>query len=274
MKFDLHMHSVYSDGDLLPEALALIANEQSLDMVALTDHDSMAGYLPFLKALQPYNIRLIPGVEWSVSWQQQEIHVLGLGFDPHSLNLQRYLDVQFQRRFARALKIAQSLTAMGFKDNFRAVVEVAGHHHLSRTHFAKYLVDICGVKDYKAAFRDYLGRHAKAYVPSRWGGIAETVDVIHAAGGYAILAHPLHYRLTTAQLKGLFRDFKQQGGDGIELISAYQSAKDGHRLLQLAKPFNFLYSSGSDFHRTQAFRPTLGGQSTLDAEIEWIWQVL
>ena len=274
MKFDFHMHSVYSDGDLSPEALALIAIDQGLDMVALTDHDSIEGYLPFLKALQPHNIRLIPGVECSVSWQKQEIHVLGLGIDPNSSVLQRYLGLQFQRRFARALLISRGLTAMGFKENFKAVIEVAGHYHVSRTHFAKYLVDVCGVKDYKAAFRDYLGRHAKAYVPSQWGNIEETVDVIHAAGGYAVLAHPLHYQLSTAQLKGLFRDFKQQGGDGIELISAYQTAKDSHRLLNLAKPFNFIYSSGSDFHRTQSFRPTLGGQSAFEAEIEWIWKVL
>jgi 3',5'-nucleoside bisphosphate phosphatase len=274
MKFDFHMHSYYSDGDLSPEALALLAHQQDLNIIALTDHDTIDGFQPFLTALEPHNIRLIPGIEFSVTWQKQEIHVLGLGLDPDSSVLKRYLSLQFQRRFARALLISKSLNAMGFKDNLKAVINLAGHYHLSRAHFAKYLVDVCGVRDHKSAFRDYLGRHAKAYAPSQWGGIEETVDIIHAAGGYAILAHPLHYQLTTAQLKGLFRDFKQQGGDGIELISAYQTAKDSHRLLNLAKPFNFLYSSGSDFHRLQSFRPTLGGQSTIDIDIEWIWNVL
>ena len=274
MKFDFHMHSCYSDGDLSPEALALIAHEQQLDILSLTDHDTIEGYFPFLNALKSFNIRLIPGLECSVSWQKQELHVLGLGIDPDSLDLKRYLALQFQRRFSRALLISNGLTSMGFKGNLKRVIELAGHYHLSRTHFAKYLVDICGVKDHKAAFRDYLGRHAKAYVPSQWGSIEATVKVIHAAGGFAILAHPLHYQLTTAQMKGLFRDFKQQGGDGIELISAYQTAKDSHRLLNLAKPFQFLYSSGSDFHRLQSFRPTLGGHSTLDLDIEWIWKVL
>lgn len=272
MKVDLHCHSIYSDGELNPRELLDLALANGVAMLALTDHDTLDGFAELNQLSMNHPIHIVPGLECSVTWQKMELHILAYRVDPDSQRLKRFLHQQFQRRWTRALLISEALGKLGFSNNLEKVLEIAGHYGLSRTHFAKYLVQNEYVTDNKMAFKKYLGSHGAAFVPSIWATLEETVAVINEAGGEAVIAHPLHYSLSTAQLKGLFKAFKSFGGTGIEVISGIMNLKDMQRLIKLSNGFDLKLSSGSDFHKPQIFRASLGGQTPLPQHCQGIWQ--
>lgn len=263
MKIDFHCHSFYSDGECSPLEIFEMALKHQVEALALTDHDSIQGYHELTLLAKNHPIKIIPGLECSVSWQNKELHVLGLGVEPDNAALLRMLQRQAQRRFARAIKIAELLTKLGVKTPLASSLEIAGHYGLTRSHFAKCLLSQGKVSTHQMAFQRYLGERAPAYVPAQWESLAETVEVIQQAQGIAVLAHPMHYGLSTAHLKGLLQQFKALGGLGIEVISGTTSAKDCARLTAFATNLNLSLSSGSDFHRVQSFRPQVGGQAQL-----------
>lgn len=271
IKVDLHCHSYYSDGECSPAEILTMALANGVEILALTDHDTLVGSLILQDLAKGYPIRIISGVECSVSWQRMELHVVGLNVDPKHTALIHFLQAQEQRRFLRALQISNALSQQGFSDNLLEVIEIAGHYGLSRTHFAKYLVARGAVPDTATAFKKYLGSHAPAYVMSQWASLEETIAVIHQSGGVAVLAHPTHYRLSTAQLKGLIKTFKSFGGKGIEVVSGIMKVKDMNRLIQLARGFGLALSSGSDFHKPRPYRAAIGGQTQIPLQHLPIW---
>jgi predicted metal-dependent phosphoesterase TrpH len=272
MIVDLHCHSYYSDGDCSPEELLDIALTNQVNMLALTDHDCLDGYWHLERLAEGKPIRIIPGLECSVTWQRQELHVLGLNIDPEHPRLNRYLTAQAQRRWQRALQITALLQKIGIEGSLQGVMEIAGHQNISRTHYAKWLVNSHIVKDTASAFKQYLGSRACAYAPSQWASLEETIAVIKEAGGHAVLAHPMHYSLSTAGLKGLFKAFKTHGGEGIELISGLITMKDIEKIKKLVHLFDFKVSTGSDFHRKQIYRASLGKQTSVPDDMLPIWQ--
>lgn len=269
MKVDLHCHSFYSDGDCSPLELIDMATQNEVTHLAITDHDNIDVYqhLPSI----PHGLRIIPGIECSVTWQRQEFHVVGLNIDLDSKDLRYYLHAQLQRRYERALKISAQLNQLGIPQSFNKVAEVAGHAVISRTHFAKFLVKEDIVRDHQTAFRKYLGARAPAYIPSQWASLEETVAVIRQAGGHAVLAHPMHYSLSTAQTKALFKCFKEAGGAAAEVVSGATNVKDILRWVQMSSNFRLKMSSGSDFHRPSSHRVGIGQQSKLPAHASPLW---
>jgi predicted metal-dependent phosphoesterase TrpH len=275
-RVDLHCHSFYSDGDCSPQEILSMAENHKLNLLALTDHDTIQGYFELKELAAASPISIVPGLECSVTWQGMELHVLGLGVDPSSHALQDYIVQQGQKRFARAIQIAELLSKQGVSHALSGVLAIAGHYGISRTHFAKYLVQAQKVTNTQMAFKKYLGARAPAYVASNWYSLENTIELIQAAGGVAVLAHPLHYSLSTAQLKGLVKQFKHLGGRAIEVVSGPMKSKDIQRLMSLALNFNLGFSSGSDFHRKQAFRPAVGAQLQLQsfAATEWMQELI
>ena len=272
MKADLHFHSRYSDGELSLSELIQMAIQNEVQLLSLTDHDVLDGYPEFSERAKAHGISVIAGIECSVTWFSQELHVVGLGVDIAHPRLRDYLEVQKEKRLHRAKQIAHRLETIGFKDCFEKVCVLAGHQNISRTHFAKLLVQEYRVRDAKSAFKDYLGQRGAAYVACPWVNLSETIVCIRAAGGEAVLAHPLHYALTTAQLKGLIQAFKEAGGEGLEVVSGFQPPKDTKRLAQFCLQFHLWASTGSDFHRIAPFRASLGQQNDLPETLRPIWQ--
>jgi hypothetical protein len=270
-KADLHCHSYFSDGECAPAEILQMALERQVDILALTDHDTLEGYKELAVLAKDSPIKIIPGIECSVTWQRMELHVIALNINPMDLNLNAYLKRQAEKRTERALNIVQALNQLGIALELNDVIKIAGHDNLSRTHFAKYLVQNNIVPDNASAFKRYLGSRAKAYVPSQWTSLEETIPIIEKAGGIAILAHPTHYQLSTAQLKGLLKHFKTIGGRGVEVISGIMNQKDMRRLIKLANQFNLSLSSGSDFHRLIPYRAKIGGQTEFPKDCIPIW---
>lgn len=151
--------------------------------------------------------------------------MVGLGIDLKHPKLLQYIENQQRKRLCRAQEIAQKLDAIGFENTFDEVMKLAGHHNLSRSHFAHYLLNVGAVKTKQSAFKLYLGEGAPAYVMSSWLGLSDTIDLIHTLGGQAILAHPLHYKKSTGQLKALLREFKSLGGMAWKSSLAYNPQK-------------------------------------------------
>lgn len=271
MKVDFHFHSQFSDGSYVLSDLIDMAHQEQVKVLSLTDHDSVAGYPEFCQLASEKGMQAVCGIECSVTWNRQELHIIGLGVDYNHDRLLSYLAVQQEKRLHRAQNMAQRLEQIGFKNCYDKVLELAGHLNISRTHFANLLVHEYGVKDKKVAFRDYLGSRGVAYYPSQWVNIEETVAVIQASHGVAVLAHPLHYQLTTAQLKGLLKTFKEAKGEGLEVISGLQTAKDTQRIAQLCRDFKFYASTGSDFHFCAPFRAMIGCQTPLPDNLRPIW---
>jgi predicted metal-dependent phosphoesterase TrpH len=271
-KADLHCHSYFSDGDCSPADILQMAIAQDVDILALTDHDSVEGYTVLHELAKDFpQIKIIPGIECSVTWQRMELHVVALNIDIHHHDFIQYLELQSQKRQLRALNITKALNKLGIDLNYSDIVKLAGHSNVSRTHFAKYLVENHIVPDMASAFKTYLGSRAPAYIPPQWASIEETVALIRMAGGVAIIAHPMHYQLSTAQLKNLFQHFKFLGGKGIEVISGIMNLKDMRRLIKLAYGLGLSLSSGSDFHRLAPYRAKIGGQTEFPKDCIPIW---
>lgn len=250
MKIDLHCHSHYSDGQLSPAELVLRAQNMQVDVLALTDHDTVAGIDELIEAqtLQKRPMSIVPGVEISTLWHGFDIHVLGLGVaHQDSAFLQRLSD-QSQVRQERALKIAEKLAKCGVPDCFEMAQRFAGKGQISRSHFARALVSQQIVNDAQEAFKRYLGKGKKAHVKANWMSIEDAVKTIHDAKGQAVLAHPGHYDMTAKWLRRLVSEFAQAGGDGMEVNHPHLAPSKQQLITELALQHNLKGSSGSDFH--------------------------
>lgn len=248
MIMDLHMHSRASDGALAPADVVRLAADCGVDILALTDHDVTDGIAEARAEAARLGLGFVAGVEISVTWNGRLLHIIGLGIDEGHAGLQLGLSGLRAARRARALKIADKLARSGVPDALARVEEYASGPVISRTHFAKFLVDAGYVATPEQAFRRYLRRGKRAYVPMQWASLDQAVGWITGAGGIAVIAHPLRYGLSATQLRAMIAAFKACGGVGIEVSSGGHPPAELGTLAKLAQESGLLASCGSDFH--------------------------
>jgi len=272
LKADLHCHSYFSDGILSPEALLQKALEAKIDLLALTDHDTIDGVERLRDAARQHPITIIDGVELSVRWKMHDIHVLGLNLDRTHPTLLALLLKQNTQRIERAKLIAKRLEETGVQSIFQKACDIAGHERVGRPHLAQVLINEGVVKDMSTAFKKYLGRGKLAYVPTTWLSIDEAVTGILQSGGWAVIAHPLKYKLTRSKLHGLIGDFKRSGGQGIEVVAGEINKTQIDEMAGLCIRFDLLASTGSDYHNESYSRVKLGQQFLLPSNCQPIWE--
>ncbi|MBP9218525.1 MAG: PHP domain-containing protein [Sterolibacterium sp.] len=276
MNADLHCHSNVSDGLLNPRALVQRAHENGVTLLALTDHDELAGLSEARAAAEEFGVRFLDGVEISVSWgNDQTIHVVGLGVDPDYAVLDTGLAQLRGGRDARARRMAQALAEAGIAGAYEGALRYAGNPALvGRSHFARYIVEAGHAPDVRSVFDHWLARGKPGYVPHQWTTLATAVQWIHEAGGLAVIAHPGRYRVTKAELRRLLGEFRDLGGDGIEVLSGSHSADEMQAAARHAREFGLLASRGSDFHGPGESRVDLGRLPALPEGVEPIWKRL
>lgn len=271
MIVDLHFHSCFSDGTLTPNELLQRAIDAQIDIFSLTDHDTFAGVIELHKANKSLKTRVINGVEISARWKKYDIHVLAYNFDLQNLGMIDLFKNQKENRINRAHEISKNLEKFGIKDAFIKAEKYAQHGNIGRPHFARVMFDEGLVKNSPEAFDVYLGNNKKAYVDSCWVNLLDAVNIVKNAGGDAVIAHPLKYKLTNTKLRKLIVDFKDAGGDGIEVVSSDLQDVDVNRLADLCSDFSLFASSGSDFHGDNISRVGLGLQKSLPKKCIPIW---
>ena len=269
--YDLHCHSNVSDGTLTPEALIARAIEQGVDVLALTDHDGTEGIAAAKSAAQGTNLRLIAGVEISVTWSSGTVHIVGLNVDVENETLQQGLTDMRSFRIGRAEKIAQRLEKAGIKGALDGARKYASDVLLGRLHFAQFLVEQGHAKDINDVFKRFLVRNKPGYVPGEWASLNDAVSWITAAGGQAVIAHPARYKMTATKLRRLISAFKDAGGVGFEVVSGRQHPEEVKTLAKLAEQFELLASCGSDFHTPDNTWVELGHLSPLPQSCVPIW---
>lgn len=272
LKIDLHSHTKHSDGHLTPAELVDRAHNMQLDVLAITDHDTVAAVDEAIdyQAQQKRPLHIVAGVELSTSWHGFDIHILGLNLDHHNPQLQQRLTQQAQARELRAVKIANKLAKAGFEDTYEAAVKLAAGGQISRAHFARVLHARGIVSDMQRAFDKYLGKGKKAHVSPQWISIEEGVNWVNQAGGKAVLAHPGHYDLTTKWLRRLITQFVQAGGRGMEVVHGHLSPQKKQLLAGLAMEYGLEASAGSDFHFPGRW-VELGKNLSLPPQLMPIW---
>lgn len=267
--YDLHSHSTASDGVLTPQQLVIRAHEKGVNVLALTDHDTIDGLVEASMSATQLGIELINGVEISTVWQNKVIHIVGLGFDANSEAMQTLLKKQAQIREMRALKIAEKLTKCGIPDPYVGAKALTDGE-ITRAHYARYLVQLGKVKNETQAFKRYLGQNKPAYVAADWVDLQMANDVIHQAGGLAVCAHPLRYPLTRKWLMRLLTEFKEMGGDAVEVAHNGQSPQQRQELAKIVTDLDMYASVGSDFHFPHSW-VELGKNLTLPEISQPIW---
>ncbi|HHL31604.1 MAG TPA: PHP domain-containing protein [Oceanospirillales bacterium] len=246
MKIDLHCHSTYSDGSLTPLELLKKAEEQDIKILAITDHDNIDAHHELATVKTP--IQLITGIEFSSYWQKTGIHIVGLYVNIHSRTLATAIKKQQLAREDRAKIISKKLEKLGLENAYEQIKSKHPNKQIGRPNFAALLVSTGICKDHNQAYKKYLGAGKIGDVKNQWLDYQEIIRVITAAGGMAILAHPLYYKLTNSKLHRLLQDFKKSGGQALEVINGYQNPDLTQYLIKLAQKFNFKASLGSDFH--------------------------
>ncbi len=271
---DLHSHSTASDGSLSAAALVQRAAARGLHTLALTDHDTTAGLAEAQAAAaqQSTPLRLIAGVEISVTWNAQVLHVLGLNINPHHAALQAGLEKICQTRHERAWQMAEALEKAGIPNAYAGAKSFAGGELISRTHFAHYLVQQGYASHVGKVFQHYLVRGKPGYVATQWANLEEALGWVIGAGGQAVVAHPARYSMTRRQLRKMLTEFKALGGQGLEVVSATHSRNDNFQMAQLAQQFGLLASMGSDYHGATHFWLELGAFPELPKGCQAIWE--
>ncbi|KTC74878.1 TrpH protein [Legionella birminghamensis] len=269
---DLHCHSTFSDGLHNPEELLNKALHAELKLMALTDHDTIDGSLALVEMASQHAIRIIPGIEISTRWKKYDIHILGYQLDLRSEHLDALIREQEANRQHRAVQIAEKLSQLGIEDVFSKVSAITGHGRIGRPHFAQLLINEGLVTDKQAAFSRFLGMRKPAYVPTPWVSIEHAVQTIIHAGGQAVLAHPMKYKLTRSKLHELISLFKEAGGEGMEVVSGEGMTREWQELAGLCLRYELLASSGSDFHGDGISRISLGRQARLPEHCSPIWE--
>ncbi|CAD5374858.1 3',5'-nucleoside bisphosphate phosphatase [Rubrivivax sp. A210] len=272
---DLHSHSNVSDGTLSPEVLAARAHAQGVELWSLTDHDELAGQHRARDAALALGMRYLAGTEISVSFAGTTVHIVGLGIDPDDPALIAGLAATRGGRRERAQQMAAGLAAVGIKDAFEGALRYVGNPELiSRTHFARFLVESGVCEDTYAVFRRYLTEGKPGYVPHQWARLGDAVRWIREAGGIAVIAHPARYRYTPIEEYALFTEFIGHGGRGVEVMTGSHSAAEQARYGETAREFGLLASRGSDFHSPEESRIELGSLPDLPGHLEPVWMAL
>jgi len=272
---DLHCHSDVSDGTLSPEALAERAHAQGVDLWSLTDHAEVGGQQRARDAALALGMGYLTGTEISVSFAGETVHIVGLGFDAEDAALQAGLAATRSGRRDRARRMAAGLAEVGIEGAFEGALRYVGNPDLiSRTHFARFLVDTGVCPDTHSVFRRYLSTGNPGYVPHQWAALGPAVRWIRQAGGVAVIAHPARYRFTPIEEYALITEFIAHGGQGMEVITGSHSAAEQVRYTDTALEFDLLASRGSDFHSPEESRTELGSLPDLSGHLTPVWTAL
>lgn len=272
---DLHCHSTVSDGTLPPEELARRAHGNGVDLWALTDHDEIGGQQRARDAALALGLAYLTGTEISVSFAGETVHIVGLGFDADDATLRAGLAATRGGRELRAREMADGLARVGIRGAFEGALKYVGNPDLiSRTHFARHLVDAGVCSDTYEVFRKYLTEGKPGFVPHRWASLRDAVSWIADAGGVAVVAHPGRYRFTATEEFALFSEFKALGGRAVEVTTGNHSSAEIAKYADLALEFELLASRGSDFHSPDESRTDLGRLPPLPGQLTPVWQAL
>jgi predicted metal-dependent phosphoesterase TrpH len=269
---DLHCHSVVSDGTLTPEQLAERAHKNGVHLWALTDHDELGGQERARIAASSLGIDYLSGVEISVTWMGETIHIVGLGIDATHLGIIEGLRCTREGRGNRAKQMAEQLLKAGIPGAYEGALQFAGNHALiSRTHFARFLVEQGICRDTNHVFKNYLVEDKPGYVPHLWATLDDAVAWIKAAGGAAVIAHPGRYKLDALQMDALYQHFKEIGGMAIEVVTGSHSPDQYQTYGKIAQHYGFLASRGSDFHDPAESHMDLGSLPHLPDHLTPVW---
>ena len=273
MKFDLHCHSHFSDGELSPGELVALAKEAGISHLALTDHDTLNGLPEAQLAAEKHSINLITGVELSSSWNAQLLHIVGLGVDKDNTALLQGVRENTARRFTRAQAMLEDLLTHGIdlKQELDGLLYNAAP---TRPHFAQALINLGYAKNKQQAFKRFLVPGKPGYVAMQWPELEEIGGWIQGAGGVAVLAHPMRYKFTRTKLVRLIQDMKQAGISAIEVSTATTDPAQAEMLAELARQHELLASIGSDFHASDQPWARLGGAASLPENTTPVWSEL
>ena len=272
---DLHCHSVVSDGTLTPEQLAERAAGNGVALWSLTDHDEVGGQDRAAAAAAARGIRYLTGTEISVTFAGETVHIVGLGFDPGDAALREGLRATRGGRGKRAMEMSDQLAAAGIPGAYEGALKYVGNPELiSRTHFARFLVEAGVCRDTGEVFRRFLTEGHPGFVPHRWASLRDAVRWIREAGGAAVVAHPARYRFTANEEYALFSEFKAHGGQGVEVVTGSHTVAEYARYADAAREFGLAASRGSDFHSPGESHTDLGQLPFLPGELTPVWELL
>jgi 3',5'-nucleoside bisphosphate phosphatase len=272
---DLHCHSIVSDGTLTPEELAARAAANGVELWSLTDHDEIGGQQRAAAAARAQGMKYLTGTEISVTFAGQTVHIVGLGFDADDEGLQRGLVATRGGRGERAREISKQLDLAGIPGAYEGALKYVGNPELvSRTHFARFLVERGVCKDTSEVFRRFLTDGKPGFVPHRWATLGDAVRWITDAGGAAVIAHPARYRFTPTEEYALFTEFKAHGGRGVEVVTGSHTAAEYVQYAAMAREFELAASRGSDFHSPGESHTDLGRLPWLPGDLTPVWEVL
>ena len=272
---DLHCHSIVSDGTLTPEALAERASANGVELWALTDHDEIGGQHRAAAAARANGMRYLTGTEISVTFAGNTVHIVGLGFDPDDQDMLEGLRQTRGGRTERAMEMAEGLAKVGIRGAFEGALKFVGNPELiSRTHFARFLVESGVCRETPEVFRKYLTEGKPGYVEHRWASLRDAVHWITQAKGMAIIAHPARYKFTPNEEYALFTEFKAHGGRGVEVVTGSHSPPEYVKYAETAKEFGLAASRGSDFHSPDESHTDLGTLPFLPGALTPVWELL
>lgn len=272
LRYDLHCHSTASDGALTPSELVKRAKAKNVTALALTDHDTLKGQQEAKIAAENNQINYISGIELSTTWERKCFHIVGLNFDLEAVALSSGIEkLQIQRK-QRAERISALLEKKGISGAYQFVTEQAGEGMITRSHFADFLFQHQHVKSRQDAFDKYLGAGKSAFVNTIWADLHDAVGWIQAAGGVAVVAHPLRYKLTASWMRRFLAAFKESGGQAIEVVTGRSSVEDIRVSMNYAKKFELTASLGSDFHVPDQW-VELGRLAPLPENIQPVWEL-
>ncbi len=272
MKADLHCHSNVSDGVLAPAAVAAYARKGGVDVWALTDHDEIGGIKTARQAAGELGMRFVAGVEISVTWANETVHIVGLQVDEDNRALIDGLAATRNGRQARAREIAAQLDTAGIPGAYEGALRYVGNPDLiSRTHFARFLVEIGACGSTSEVFRKFLTEGKPGYVPHRWATLADAVGWIRGAGGIPVIAHPGRYPFSDTTEGALFDEFRQLGGNAIEVVTGSHTPDQYQTYAELARRYGFLASRGTDFHAPGEARVEFAELPPLPAGLTPVW---
>ena len=272
---DLHCHSVVSDGTLTPEALAERAKTNGVELWSLTDHDEIGGQYRAAAAAKANGMKYLTGTEISVTFAGETVHIVGLGFDADDAAMQQGLHATRGGRGQRAMEMSASLAQVGIQGAYEGALKFVGNPELiSRTHFARFLVESGVCKETSEVFRKYLTEGKPGYVPHRWASLHDAVAWITSAKGVAVIAHPARYKFSPTEEYALFTEFKAHGGQAVEVITGSHSTQEYLKYAETAREFGLAASRGSDFHSPDEGHTDLGILPFLPDDLTPVWELL
>ena len=270
--YDLHTHTTASDGELSPKALVIKAKSSGIDVLAITDHDSTEGITEAENEASKQNIKMLPGIELSASWMDKNFHIVGLDIDPDNKKLQASLKETEELRERRAIKIGKKLEKIGVTKAYFEAKELAGINTLTRSHFARVLINQGFAEDSREVFKKYLVHNKPGFVKTNWIEMASGIELIKDSGGEAILAHPLRYNITASWLRRFLTAFKESGGIGIEVVTGSSNADEINTAAAYARRFELSGSAGSDYHGYDNTWVKLGQLAAMPGSITPVWE--